>query len=86
MHSIMTCLTVAACNPQYAVAKLDVKGAFIQTEMSGTPVYVKCTGKLRDKILKVFPNMRQYVGSDGVRAGIAIVVSEIITISQGCGI
>ncbi len=44
MHSIMTCLMVAACNPQYAVAKLDVKGAFIQTEMSGTPVYVKCAG------------------------------------------
>jgi hypothetical protein len=64
MHAIMTCLSVAACNPQYAVAKLDVKGAFIQTEMSGTPVYVKCTGKLRDKILKVFPCMQEYVGSD----------------------
>jgi hypothetical protein len=25
MHSIMTCLTVAACNPQYEVVKLDIK-------------------------------------------------------------
>ncbi len=66
MQSIMTCLTVAACNPQYEVAKIDVKGAFIQTEMSGTSVYVKCVGKLRDKVLKVFPHMQEYVGDDGV--------------------
>ena len=40
IHSIMSCLTIAACNPEYVVAKLDVKGAFIHTEMSGTPVYI----------------------------------------------
>jgi hypothetical protein len=63
IHSIMMCLTVAACNPQYEIAKLDVKGAFIQTEMSGTSVYVKCTGKLRNKILKIFPSMKTYIGA-----------------------
>jgi hypothetical protein len=61
---------VVACNPQYKVAKLDVKGAFIQTEMSGTPVYVKCLGKLRDIILKVFPSMKRYLGSDRVLYGV----------------
>jgi hypothetical protein len=66
----MTCLTIAACNPQYKIAKLDVKGAFIQTEMSGTPVYVKCTGKLRDKILEMFPSMEGYLGSDRILYGV----------------
>jgi hypothetical protein len=66
IHSIMSCLTVVACNPEYKVAKLDVKGAFIQTEMSGTPVYVQFRGRLKDKILRVKPELTQYVGVDGI--------------------
>jgi hypothetical protein len=63
LHSIMTCLPVVASNPQYSIAKLDVKGAFIQTEMSGM---VKCTGKLRDRILEMFPKLGKYIGADRV--------------------
>jgi hypothetical protein len=48
VHTIMTVLMVAVCNGDYALGKLDVKGAFIQTEMKGTPVYIKCRGKLKD--------------------------------------
>jgi len=70
MHSIMSCPTVAACNPQCSIAKLDVKGAFIQTVMSGTPVYVKCTGKLRDRVLETYPELNRYVGTDRVLYGI----------------
>ncbi len=33
IHSIMTCLAVAAYNKHYKMGKIDVKGAFIQTEM-----------------------------------------------------
>ena len=62
----MSCLTVVACNPEYNVAKLDVKGAFIQTEMSGTPVYIKCTRQLRDLIVDLYPEYEKYVGRDGV--------------------
>ena len=47
-----------------------MKGAFIQTEMSGTPVYVKCTGKLRDHVLETFPELSQYVGTDRVLYGV----------------
>lgn len=46
-HSIMTEPAVAACNKGYIVGKLDVKGAFIQVEMTGTPVYIRCTGELK---------------------------------------
>jgi hypothetical protein len=49
---------------------LDVKGAFMQTEMSGMPVYVKCTGKLRDRVLETFPELSQYVGTDRVLYGV----------------
>jgi hypothetical protein len=66
MQSLMTCMTLAACNRDCAVAKLDVKGAFIQTDMSGVPVYVQCRGRLKDTILKILPQLEKYVSTDGV--------------------
>jgi hypothetical protein len=55
VHAILTCLVLGACNAEYTLGKIGVKGAFIQTEMSGTPVYVKCTRQLRDLILDLYP-------------------------------
>jgi hypothetical protein len=42
IHSLLTCLAVAAYNSMYIMAKIDMKGAFVQTEMVGPPVYIKC--------------------------------------------
>jgi hypothetical protein len=66
VHAIMTCLAIAACNRLYTFGKIDVKGAFIKTEMSGPPVYVKCTGKVREVILAMYPHLQEFVGSDRV--------------------
>jgi hypothetical protein len=66
VHAILTCLTLAACNAEYTLGKIDVKGAFIQTEMSGTPVYIKCMRLLRDLIVDLYPEYEKYVGKDGV--------------------
>jgi len=66
VHSIMMGLGVVACNEGYVVGKLDVKGAFIQTEMTGPPVYIKCAGELKWLILEVYPTLRKYVGLDGL--------------------
>jgi hypothetical protein len=62
----MTCLAIAACNEKCSIGKLDVKGAFIQTEMTGTPVYIKCAGKLKNVILRTYPKLADYVSKDGV--------------------
>jgi len=64
VHSIMTALAVAACNPCIKAAKIDVKGAFIQTEMVGPPVFIKCRPKLMQLILKLLPGLRKYVSKD----------------------
>jgi len=66
VHAILTCLALAACNTGYTLGKIDVKGAFIQTEMSGTPVYIKCTRQLRDLIVDLYPEYEKYIGRDGV--------------------
>ncbi len=41
IHSIMTCLMVAAQLDYYVLAKIDVKGAYLQMEMTGFPVFMK---------------------------------------------
>jgi hypothetical protein len=66
IQSLMMCLAITACNKDCIVGKLDIKGSFIQTEMSGIPVYVQCKGKLKDLILRILPGLGKYVGSDGV--------------------
>jgi hypothetical protein len=38
MHMILMWLTLAACNSGYTLGKIDVKGAFIQTKITGTLV------------------------------------------------
>jgi hypothetical protein len=66
VHAILTCLALAACNTAYTLAKIDVKGAFIQPEISGTPVFIKCTRQLRDLILDLYPEYEKYIGKDRV--------------------
>jgi hypothetical protein len=66
IHSLLTCLAVAAYNPTYVMAKIDVKGAFVQTEMVGPPVYIKCRKKVTDLMIKTFPGLKRYIGSDGL--------------------
>jgi hypothetical protein len=46
IQSLMTCLAVVACNSDCVVGKLDIKRAFIQTEMTGVPVYAQCRGEV----------------------------------------
>lgn len=65
LHSIMACLAVAASNGVTQIGKIDVKGAFIQTEMEGSPVYVRCDKNLTRLIVEVLPGIKKYVTKDG---------------------
>jgi hypothetical protein len=65
IHTIMMGVIIASCNTDYLVGKLDVKGAFIQTEMTGTPVYIKCVDTLRKLIVKTYPTLKAYVDDNG---------------------
>jgi hypothetical protein len=44
------------------VGKLNVKGVFLQTEIAGTPVYIKCAGELKRLFVEVYPGLSKYVG------------------------
>ncbi len=66
IHLIMTCLAVAAYNNHHMMGKIDVKGAFIQTTMEGPPVFVRCNKQLTMSMVKVIPELAEYVMEDGV--------------------
>ena len=65
VHSIMASLAVAAYNGVKEVAKIDVKGAFIQTPMEGPPVFIKFNKQLTKFVVKVLPDLAKYV-KDGI--------------------
>jgi hypothetical protein len=50
----------------HKLGKIDVKGAFIQREMSRMPVYSKCMGTLKQEVLDMYPEYQKYLGEDGV--------------------
>jgi hypothetical protein len=66
IHLLLMCLAVAVYNSTYKMAEIDVKGAFIQTEMVGLPVYIKCRNRVTDLMLKRFPGLKRYIGSKGL--------------------
>jgi hypothetical protein len=55
IHSILACLAVGAKKKNYKMSKVDVKGVFMQTEMSGPPIYIKLHRRLMEKVLKILP-------------------------------
>jgi hypothetical protein len=43
---------------------VDVKGVFIQMEISGPPLYIKLRRALTEKVLRLLPDLRKYTGED----------------------
>jgi hypothetical protein len=46
-------------------AKVDVKGAYIQTEITGSPIYIKMDKRLTVLILSILPSLQAYVTPEG---------------------
>jgi hypothetical protein len=56
---------VAATKPWRIVVKIDVKGAFVQTPMSGAPTYVKLDPKVTKYAVSLYPAFEKLVEGDG---------------------
>jgi len=65
IHAIFTCLAIVAYRGNYEVAKIDVKGAYIQTEITGSPIYMKMDKKLTTAITTILPDLQDYVTPEG---------------------
>jgi hypothetical protein len=65
IHAIFTCLTLVAYIGKYTVAKIDVKGAYIQTEITGSPIYMKLDKRLTTMALSILPSLQKYITPEG---------------------
>jgi hypothetical protein len=65
IHAILTCFALVAYIGRYEVAKIDVKGAFIQTKIIGSPIYMKMDKKLTSMVLSILPSLQSYVTPEG---------------------
>ena len=66
LHSLMTCLSLTAKKGYKKIGKIDVKGAFIQTEMEGPPVCIQCDETLTRLIVDVLPGIKKFVMKRGM--------------------
>ena len=78
LHSLIACLTVAAHNKVEKISKIDVKGAFIQTEMEGPPLYIQCDKNLTRLIVDVLPGIKKYVTARGM------LYCQLLKVLYGC--
>jgi hypothetical protein len=65
IHSVFAVLGVMASKKWLTVAKIDVKGAFIQTPMEGESVYMRLDQKISAYVVELYPRMKKYVEEDG---------------------
>ena len=65
LHSLMACLALASTNGMTKIGKIDVKVAFIQTEMEGPPIYVKIAPETTKLIVELLPGIKKIVTSEG---------------------
>jgi hypothetical protein len=65
IHSVFTVLGMAGSKPWQIVVKIDIKGAFLQTPMSGEPVYMKLDPKITKYAIELRPDLKRYVEADG---------------------
>jgi hypothetical protein len=65
IHSVFTALGLMVSKQWLIVAKINVKGAFVQTPMEGEPVYMKVDPKITRYVIKLFPELMKFVEEDG---------------------
>jgi hypothetical protein len=66
IHSLFTVLVLYAGKTECIMAKVDIMGAFIQTPMTGTPVYVRLNRNTAKYVIELFPEWSRYLMKDGV--------------------
>jgi hypothetical protein len=65
IHSVFATLGIASTKRWRVIVKIDVKGAFVQTPMTGEPTYVRIDPKVTRVAVELYPRLAEYVESDG---------------------
>ncbi len=66
IHSLFTVLALYAGKTNYQMGKVDIKGAFVQTPMTGPPIYMKISKNVVKYVVEVFHEYAKYVMQEGI--------------------
>jgi hypothetical protein len=64
MHSVFAVLGMAAEKRWRIVVKIDIKGAFVQTPMSGPPIFMKLDPKIMRYAKEMYPELKEFEWTD----------------------
>jgi hypothetical protein len=65
IHSLFTVVAFYAGLTGYLMSKVDIKGAFVQTPMTGPPIYMCMRRKLAQQVVDLYPNYLPFLQDDG---------------------
>ena len=78
MHSLYTVFAMYAGLSGFLMAKVDIKGAFVQTPMEGPNVYMHIHRKVVAYLLVLYPEFAEYVQADGS------IITLLLNAMYGC--
>jgi hypothetical protein len=78
VHSVFAILALCTGIRTLHLAKVDIKGAFIQTPMKGPPVYMRIDEKILQYIINLYPFYKQFVNEHGS------IVTKLLKAMYGC--
>ena len=64
IHSVFTVLSLACQKHWRVVAKIDIKGAFIQTPMTSPPIYMKLDPRITRMAKELYPEFNEFIWDD----------------------
>jgi hypothetical protein len=64
IHSVFTVLGMIGEKPWLVVAKIDIKGAFVQTPMTGPPIYMRLDPKIMKYAKELYPELDEFQWKD----------------------
>jgi hypothetical protein len=64
-QSVLAVLGVIIACSWRTIVKIDIKGAFVQTPMTGDPVYMRINPKITKQITELFPKHSKFVDKGG---------------------
>jgi len=78
IHSLFTVLAFYAGLTGYLMSKVDIKGAFVQTPMTGPPIYLRLNQKIAANVINLYPAYTVFLQPDGS------LLTEMLKAMYGC--
>eukprot|EP00590_Aulacoseira_subarctica_P009802 CAMPEP_0172437550 /NCGR_PEP_ID=MMETSP1064-20121228/72318_1 /TAXON_ID=202472 /ORGANISM="Aulacoseira subarctica , Strain CCAP 1002/5" /LENGTH=551 /DNA_ID=CAMNT_0013186027 /DNA_START=121 /DNA_END=1777 /DNA_ORIENTATION=- len=78
IHSLFTVLAFYAGLTGYLMSKVDIKGAFVQTPMTGPEIYLRLNKKIACHVVGLYPEYASFLQPDGS------LLTQMLKAMYGC--